>query len=246
MSDESQFNEEFWADMAKDLEIDSEQMASLKQIVEAIRQRIERHRTYVATTPDLNTSDRDDYLKSICGALDKIEGRIKKLTAGKDRSIERGLSGHLANVLTNNGIEKALGYPCISPESVRDLEIDLQRSREPPEVVLEERARVKRRNIAQDQASAILKGHFREIRMSLEAYLRSERELNRGGPKEDVTRNYIVANLSKEYEAIFGERPTRYRQGRFANICEKVLEEMCENTNGLESAIRRVFKRIKP
>ena len=86
---------------------------------------------------------------------------------------------------------------------------------------------------------------LKTFRQRLEAFLTLDREQNRGGAKGKLYRKHAIAVLADAFPSLFGGKPTSSPGGDFCTLCEHVLPELGEDTEGLETAIQRVLKHIR-
>ena len=65
---------------------------------------------------------------------------------------------------------------------------------------------------------------------------------NRGGREQLLYRNYLIQELGRSYQDIFGKPPTTTKTGHFVRLCESVLDAVGLDSTGVEKAVPRVLK----
>ena len=72
-----------------------------------------------------------------------------------------------------------------------------------------------------------------------------DRAHNRGGAKGKPYRKHAIAVLAEAFPSLFNAEPTSSPGGTFCTLCEHVLPELGEDTDGLDTAVQRVLKDIR-
>ena len=153
---------EFWQGLATNQGLGQDQLDQLRLVVDKIGREIEMHRANSAAPNGLTRRQRNDILRKICRSFEKLENQVAALTESGDRSLTPILAAFLAESLTNDGIERALGEGFLWPgPRIRDSEIRRGRRHEDLYSALEDHYRDRRHNIARHRAADLLQGFLR-------------------------------------------------------------------------------------
>ena len=240
-----ELTEEFWQILATDFVLDRDQLAQLRAIVDDISRQIESHKVQSALAPKLSSRQRNTALRKLRNHLAKLEAEIGTFCATGHDLLTLLLSDVLAQSLSNDGIEMSLreGISWTAPNPISDHRRKL--SRDEGYGDLERHYLEHRAFVAERRTSDLLAGFLRIVRQPIDDFLAVENIRNRGGRPADLYRNHTVARLFVAYPEIFGKPPKTTPEGSFMSLCETILEQLGENTRGLETAVQRAFRQHK-
>jgi hypothetical protein len=227
------------------LGLDPHKRRQLTAIVIDIRETIGAHQ--VAVNSRMPRRERNKRFEAMSKALACLEENLTAFSGHKDRTLSRIYATMLGQQLSNAGIESALGRRLFWPEpDARLLDSREANEREGSYALLEaEHYRPARESIARAHTSEIVQGHIRQFRQRLDAFFALDRAHNRGGAKEKTYRKHAIAVLAEAFPSLFDAEPTGSPGGTFCTLCEHVLPELGEDTDGLDTAVQRVLKDIR-
>ncbi len=237
---------DFWQGLAANLAFGQDQLDQLCLVVGKIRREIEVHKSHSAVPNGLTRRQRNSILRKICRISENLEKQVATLTERGDRSLTPILSEFLAQALTNDGIQLALGEGFLwSNPRIRDSDIRRARSRGHMYSELEGDYRHQRYNVAHARAADLLQGFLRSTRLQITNFLELEWRQNKGGSPGRIYRNHTIGRLAEAYPDIFRAQPTSTPAGRFMELCSHLLEQLGESSDGVESAVQRVLAERK-
>ena len=159
---------EFWQGLAANLALGQDQLDQLCPVVDKIRHEIEVHRANSAAPNGLTRRQRNSILRKICRISENLEKQVTTLTERGDNSLTPILSEFLAQALTNDGIQLALGEGIFwSDPRIRESERRQAESRGGLYNMLEEHYRRRRYDVAQHRAEDLLQGLLRGTRLQI-------------------------------------------------------------------------------
>lgn len=232
-------------DIGLALKLDGEGCRNLVAVIVDIGETIAAHKA--ATESRIPRTDRNKALRSIARSLANIEAKVDVLSGQDAGTLSRIFAMTLAEVLSNAGVELGLGQKISwSVPSYHLTESRDATTREGPFHILEsEHYQPERESVLRTHASAVLHGHFRQLRQRLDAFLAVDQEHNKGGSKGRPYRNYAVTVLAEAFQPLFGEEPKTSPSGTFCQLCEHVLPELGETTEGLETAVSKAIRKMR-
>jgi hypothetical protein len=231
-------------DIGEQLGLSRGKQHDLLQVVTQINETIQARRAAQASLLSRNEFNR--VLKNTSGSLERLEKNLKLLDGRDGGLLSEIYARMLAQQLSNNGLEASLNRPLHWPAP----SIHLLESREaeshvgPYEVLEHEHYGPVRATYARAHAPNVLSGLFHQLRSRLDAYRDLSRKHNRGGRKSRGDRDFTIETLARSFPTLFDQCPTSTPSGPFCTLCELVLSELGEGTDGLDTAVQRALKTI--
>ena len=232
-------------EIGRSLGLDAQKRRELASLVIGISEAIGAYRSSVDQR--MPRRERNKMLRGMSKALGDVEMILTRLAAPEGRTLSRIYAAMLGHQLSNAGLEAAWGRAISWPDpSFRLLESREAQEREGPYRVLErEQYQPVRESIIRAHTPEVLQGLLWQLRQRLDAFLALDREHNTGGAKGKPYRRYAIAVLAEAFPSLFGVKPTSSPGGTFCTLCDHVLPELGEDTEGLETAIQRVLKEVR-
>jgi hypothetical protein len=230
-------------EIGRALDLAADKREELTAMVVRIGETIAAHRT--AMQSRLPRHERNKALRGISKALVGLERELTLLAGHDGGTLSRICAAILAHQLSNAGIEAGLGRAIYWPDpSIHLLESREAESREGPYRVLEaEHYHPAREGIMRTQTPEVLQGLFRRLQQRVDAFLALDREHSKGGAQGKPYRKHVIAVLATAFPSLFSIEPTGSPNGKFCTLCELVLTELGENTEGIETAIQRFLRK---
>jgi hypothetical protein len=227
----------------KTLRLDTEASKFLWDVVQRLVNDIEQHASMQAErSQGKNRHQQLAYIRKISRSLTELMNNLANGDANTDRIIRSQLGTTLGELLSHRGFEQLIRT---SPSYEISIHCTRESSmREGPYRAFEEEMIQRRISIARRRAPDLLLELVRNLNDPLVRFLEIERQ-NRGGAPGRPYRNYVISELAPTYERVWGKSPTSTPRGRFATMCELILDAIGLETDGTDKAVARILSRNK-
>ena len=185
------------------------------------------------------------YFEGLAKTLQKLDSQMSATNLLTNQRLKSLYPGTLATLLDHRVFAKhaytdlaiGLEVPC---ESSR---VRLDRG-EGFELALAELTERKGRAAAA-LAPELLRGLVRELADPIMSLLDLERR-HRGGRPANAEREFVIDRMAAIFPQVTGLEPTSSPCGPFVTLCDRVLEALGLGTDGLETAVQRRLKALRP
>lgn len=183
------------------------------------------------------------YLRALSKQLENLDKQLAELDPSTTLVIGRLLGGRLAELLSHRGFAELLDEPMSYHVSSHILTSREATSRAGPAHAIETELQSYRANVSARFAPDLLKRLLRALRQPFLHFLEIERG-NRGGAPSKIYRNHVIARLAQVYEDLWHKAPVSTPEGKFVLLCELVLGAIVLETEGTDTAVARILKKL--
>lgn len=171
---------------------------------------------------DKDHHQRKHVLEQISRGLGDTSAAAAKLPQRLDDPTTDGILWLVANLLSGQGLQKLLVTPLQLSRDTSDARAEVARQIGPKLIVF------------------LLDALRQPVEESLALY-----RLHKGGrPRQHLYRDFVIQQLGRNYQRLFGKLPTTSRTGHFARFCAAVLEELQCELEGLDRNFPALLKPI--
>ncbi len=213
--------------------------AELELLIRNMRAALDRGLPLLARARIAERRARIDHFKSLEKALGACAKLLVERTASKQHTVGRLIGAEIARSLTDDAFRSVGIAVELSP---RDAGMIRARAREPDAEITAEERRL--RGARSAESPRVLANFLVRCRALVLAHLAAE-EPAKGGRLSLPEREYVVASLASVFQDIFGVAPTSTVTGKFVGLSTAILELFVLDTQGVESAAKRVLAKMK-
>ena len=238
-------SQEFWDEIKTTFHLSQDKLKELRITVQQIQEVINQHR-YIEVNDGPRSSRKEitNQLKKLSSRLSKTISVIDDGDASTNHLFAPMFADWFTNHLTNQAFDRLLGRALPwAPPSIHDSDSYEAEGWTGAVSAMESRHRRQRRDFANRSGARLLTALLADIKAQVDRQLELRRHINLGSPGR-IYRNYVVHQLALAYEPIFGKPPETGLRATFAEICEIVLTEMDESTDGLERSMDRILQKL--
>jgi hypothetical protein len=226
-------------DIAEELRLSPEAQAVLRETVHAAEAQLLRYRTIQKNYAGLGGREGViKYCKALEASLRETERHLTEANPLADPVLKTYYPRVLSTLLDHRAIGRY-----VRTDLTWGIEYLWNSSRiridrgEAFDAAMDELTQRKER-AAEDRSRELLLGVMGDLAKPLRSYLAIERR-NRGGRPKNAERDFIIDEMLAIFPQITGKAPTSSPAGPFVTLCDRVLEALGMETEGVESAVAK-------